>query len=143
MALVAATIANGGEMPTPQIVSEIRDSDAGLVEKLSPGPVHRAISAEVARAISEMMLASVQRGTAEGLRVPGLSVGAKTGTAQTVGGTQDDTHAWVVAFASPEGADPDIALAVIVEAVPGAGQQTGGAVAVPIAAQVLAEAFRR
>ena len=45
----------------------------------------------------------------------------------------DETHAWVIAFAGQTPADPQIALAVIVEADPAIGEQTGGRVAGPIA----------
>jgi peptidoglycan glycosyltransferase len=60
-------------------------------------------------------------------------VAGKTGTAQGAAGPQ----AWFVGFAPVD--DPVIALAVIVEEGGAAGESgTGGSVAAPIAAQIIA-----
>ncbi len=48
-----------------------------------------------------------------------------------------DTHAWIIGFAGPPGEAPHVAVAVLVKAREGAGQQTGGTVAAPIARAVL------
>ena len=84
------------------------------------------------------MVGVVESGTATSLARGSLTVGAKTGTAEvnTVSGAED-THAWVIGFAGPREGEPEIAFAVIVEAVPGQGQQTGGGVAAPIAAALI------
>jgi len=74
------------------------------------------------------------------MQVDGLEVGGKTGTAQ-LGTTPASSHAWVVGFAGLPGQAPEIAVAVIVEAQPGASEQTGGAVAAPIARAVIEAAF--
>lgn len=144
MALVGAGLANGGEVMTPHLLDRVVDSDDGeVIIGASPELWRRAVSPEVADIVAELMIGAVENGTGSALARPGLTVGAKTGTAQTVtGGAQDDTHAWVIVFAGPAGGEPEIALAVMVEAVPGGGQQTGGAVAVPIAAQLLDAWFR-
>jgi peptidoglycan glycosyltransferase len=68
-------------------------------------------------------------------------VGGKTGTAQVDAERPDDTHAWIIGFGGPPGGEATVAIAVVVESVPGAGQQTGGAVAAPIAQVVLAAAL--
>jgi penicillin-binding protein A len=67
-------------------------------------------------------------------------VGGKTGTAQ-LGSDPPNSHAWVVGFAGPPGGPAEIAVAVIVEAQPGASEQTGGTVAAPIAQAVISTAF--
>ena len=61
-------------------------------------------------------------------------VGGKTGTAQ-LGTDPPQSHAWIIGFAGPPGETPHVAVAVIVEAQPGASEQTGGQVAAPIAAR--------
>jgi penicillin-binding protein A len=78
----------------------------------------------------------VRSGTATRAAVPGVSVAAKTGTAQTVG---DEAHAWLVGFAPAEA--PTVAVAVVVESQPGVVEATGGRVAAPIAAAVLQAAL--
>ena len=66
----------------------------------------------------------------------GVTVAAKTGTAQTVG---NNAHAWLIAFAPAEA--PTIAIAVIVESQEGLGDVTGGRIAAPIAQRVMAAAL--
>ena len=75
-------------------------------------------------------------GTATAMAIPGFDVGGKTGTAQ-LGVEPPQSHAWVIGFAGPPGEEPTVAIAVIVEADPEAGNQTGGTVAAPIARAVL------
>lgn len=138
MALVAATVANGGELPRPRLVREIIDP-SGSVRRLEPEVLNQAMSADVARAVTEMMVAVVDSGTGTAAQIPGVKVAGKTGTAQTVQG--ENPHAWFIAFAPAQ--NPRIALAVIVENGGAFGSEaTGGAVAAPIAKAVM-EADRR
>lgn len=144
MALVAAAIANDGEMLAPHVVREIRESDTGRIVYDAPSEVWRSpLSSGDARVLRELMVGVVTDGSATQAAVPGFEVGAKTGTAQTTvtEGRADDTHAWMIAFGGPVGATPTVAVAVVVEAVPGGGQQTGGTVAAPIARAVLSAAL--
>lgn len=134
MALVAATVANGGEVPRPQLVREVIDPSGGIVERFQPETMATAMSSGTARELSEMMEAVVASGTGTAAQMPGVSVAAKTGTAQTVEGA--NPHAWFIAFAPAE--DPQLAVAVIVENGGTFGSEaTGGAVAAPIAKKLL------
>jgi len=139
MALVAAGIANGGQIMEPHVVGLVTDStDGAIIERIEPSPWRDALAPEVAATTANMMVQVVKDGTATVLERNNLTVGAKTGTAEidtSNGG--DDTHAWVIAFAGPTGGEAELALAVLVEAVPGGGQQAGGAVAGPIAAAMI------
>lgn len=141
MALVAAAVANRGVVMAPHVMAEIRDADGDLVTRWNPTPWRDAVDPTDASVLRQLMLNVVTSGTATGLQLPGFEVGAKTGTAQVSADRPDDTHAWVIAFAGPPGAPPEVAIAVVVESVPGQGQQTGGGVAVPIAQQVLQTAL--
>jgi len=135
MALVAAGIANDGNIMEPHVVDRVSDSaDGALLARVDAELWRQAVVPQVASTSESMMIGVVDSGTATSLARSGLTVGAKTGTAEvnTLAGAED-THAWVIAFAGRSGSEPEIALAVIVEAVPGLGQQTGGAVAAPIA----------
>ena len=139
MALVAAGVANGGDIMEPHVVDRVLDSSDGeLISDPSPQVWRSALRADIADTTAELMVGVVESGTGSALQRTGLRVGAKTGTAEvdTTDGSQD-THAWMIAFAGPEGAESEVALAVIIEAVPGQGQQTGGGVAGPVAAAVI------
>ena len=139
MALVAAGIANDGDIMEPHVVDRVTDSSDGeLLAQVDDEVWRQAVVPQVANSTESMMIGVVESGTGTALARSGLTVGAKTGTAEVNTFTgAEDTHAWVIAFAGQTGADAEIALAVIVEAVPGQGQQTGGGVAAPIAAALI------
>ena len=78
-----------------------------------------------------------QRKDAAGAVIPAWYI--QEVTAQLNGkGEPPRSHAWVIGFAGPEGGEPTIAIAVIVEGQQGASEQTGGRLAAPIAQAVLA-----
>lgn len=140
MALVAAAVANGGDIPTPHVVRDIRNQSGRVVERIEPGPWRRAIAPEVALELREAMRAAVETGTARGLAVRGLELAGKTGTAQLAeNGT--GSHAWVIGFAGDPGASPDVAFAVLVAADPDHPAQSGSATAVPIARDLVSRYF--
>ena len=136
MALVAAGVANGGQVVTPHVMGEILDQEGEVVQRWEPSPWTRALSPQVAATLRDAMVGVVESGTATRLAVPGVATAGKTGTAQLGNGL---SHAWIIGFAPAEA--PRVAVAVIVEAQPGASEQTGGRVAAPIAQAVLAAAL--
>lgn len=142
MALVAAAVANEGEVPTPHVVDEVRDSDGNVLEEHNPGAWRTAMEEDVAEVLSEAMVNVVDNGTAGRLRegLDGLVVGGKTGTAQ-IDQSRSRSHAWIIGFAGPPDEESEVAVAVLVEAQEGASEQTGGSVAAPIAAAVMREAL--
>lgn len=134
MALVAAGVANGGEILRPRLVREVIDPTGGIVENFEPEVISEPMSASTAADVTEMMVAAVATGTGTAAQIPGVEVAGKTGTAQTVEGA--NPHTWFIAFAPAD--DPQIAVAVIVENGGSFGSEaTGGAVAAPIARQLM------
>lgn len=134
MALVAAGVANGGEVLRPRLVREVIDPTGGIVENYDPEVFTEAMSESNAEEVTDMMIAAVETGTGTAARIEGVDVAGKTGTAQTVEGA--NPHTWFIAFAPAD--DPQIAIAVIVENGGSFGSEaTGGAVAAPIARAVM------
>jgi len=140
MAMVAAAIANDGMMMTPHVVAEVRSADGDIYDTVEPSIWRTSLSPFAAGQLQEAMVNVATVGTARAMQVDGLTVGGKTGTAQ-LGTIPASSHAWVVGFAGPPGQPAEIAVAVIVEAQPGASEQTGGTVAAPIARAVIEAAF--
>ena len=139
MAVVAATVARGGQVPRPRLVREIIDQSGRVVRRFEPETIGPAMSPDVAQAVTQMMVAVVEAGTGTAAQIPGIPVAGKTGTAQTVEG--ENPHTWFIAFAPAD--DPQLAVAVIVENGGSFGSEaTGGAVAAPMAKLIL-EADRR
>jgi len=130
MALVAATIANGGKTPVPRLVKEVRAPGGGVIAKLHPRTWKVATTPRTAAAIRDMMVQVVERGTGTRAQIPGVAVAGKTGTAET--GRDRVYDAWFIFFAPAE--HPVIAGAVVLENQPNG---FGGAVAAPIAKAIM------
>jgi peptidoglycan glycosyltransferase len=105
-----------------------------MVTKAGSDVYSEAMSPQDAATIKNFMVSVVAEGTGTAGQIPGVTVGGKTGTAQTVEGAAP--HAWFIAFAPAE--DPVVAVAVVVENGGSLGSEaTGGAVAAPVAKQVM------
>ncbi|MGI9032012.1 MAG: penicillin-binding transpeptidase domain-containing protein, partial [Ilumatobacteraceae bacterium] len=143
MAMVAAAVANGGEMMRPYAVEAALDHDGNVLERTAPEVWKTPITPAVASTLDGLMQEVARTGTASCCLAldNGISVAAKTGTAQlNERGEPERSHAWIVAFAPAE--DPQFAVAVTLlgtSAEINAG--TGGRLAGPIAEQVLNAAF--
>ncbi len=142
MAMVAGAVANGGVIMKPHVMKDIRTKDGELLDKYTPESWKTAVSPDVAATLHDAMIGVVEGpgGTAFRMAIDGFTVGGKTGTAE-LGTTPASSHAWVIGFAGPVGQAPTVAVAVLVEAQPGASEQTGGRVAAPIAKAVLEAAL--
>ena len=133
MAMITASVANGGVMMRPHLV-ERATSDMGLIMYTSRHRVQaRPIGASAAAYLSEIMELAVTDGTGTNARISGVRVAGKTGTAEVeaIDGGSNLSHAWFVGFAPAD--DPQIAVAVVLEHSGG----SGGALAAPIARDVM------
>jgi peptidoglycan glycosyltransferase len=110
MALVAAAIANDGEMMEPRLVREIRSPDGIILDRPTPSVRHEPLSASTAQALNEMMQKVVTEGELTVAEVPGVEVAGKTGTAESGNGPP---HSWWITFAPAD--DPQIAVCAMVE----------------------------
>jgi peptidoglycan glycosyltransferase len=139
MVLMASAVANGGVMPQPRIVSEVRDSQGRVAHEFAARTVRRAISGSTAAKLTQMMIAVVNNGSGYRAAIPGIQVAGKTGTATN--GEGRAPNAWFTAFAPAQ--DPQIAVSVIVLDGGNLGSEaTGGQVAAPIVRSVI-EAYLR
>lgn len=135
MALIAATVAKGGELPAPYMVSSVNAPEGDLVWQFEPHPLKRALSPESNEKLRQMMVTSIESGWAKAAAIPGFTVGGKTGTAETGTGT---SHSWFIGFAGKDPNRPQYAIAVIIEE---GGE--GTRVALPLARRVLVSALNR
>jgi penicillin-binding protein A len=110
MGLVAATVANGGDMMDPRIVKEVRSPDGIILDRPSPTVRNNVIDAATAGTLNQMMQGVITTGELTDAEVPGVKVAGKTGTAED---PPREPHSWFVSFAPAD--DPEIAVAVMVE----------------------------
>lgn len=106
-----ASLANGGVLMEPHMVKSIKD-DKGVVV-INPREVAHVVTAETAKAVTEMMVKAVEQGEAKFFRLKGYRVAGKTGTAQIpVAGHYDanKTIASFVGFAPAD--DPKFVMLV-------------------------------
>ena len=139
MAMVAASVANGGRMMRPYVVSATYDHEGRLLDRTQPGVWLEPMTEATADRITELMIGVVNEGTAKCCMslAGGIQAAAKTGTAQLNGpGEPERSHAWIIGFAPAE--QPRYAIAVMLkgtDAEISAG--TGGTLAGPVAKKVL------
>lgn len=130
MAMVAAGVANSGEVMHPYLVDSVRDADRSVVTQTSPDVLSQATSASTASTLTDMMvLVTGPDGSGTNGAIEGVEVAGKTGTAET--GGDRGTHNWFIGFAPAD--DPQIAVAVVIEH----GGGSGGELAAPIARQMM------
>jgi penicillin-binding protein A len=134
MAMVAAGIANDGKVMKPYVVDTVRAPNLRVLDKTDPEQLSEAVSSSTARKLQEMMVSTVKVGTATSAQIPGVDVGAKTGTAQST--ADRPPYAWFVSYAKD--GDNQVAVAVLVESSDTARDEiAGGRLAGPIATSVM------
>lgn len=129
-AVIAATIANGGTMMSPHIVSKVTGRDLKVIDEYEPEEIREAIHPDTARVLTGLMHQAESWAGGNGSRVA-----SKTGTAEhgSVRG-QLAPHVWYIAFDE----QADVAVSVVVENGGGHGQSaTGGSVAGPVGRAVM------
>jgi peptidoglycan glycosyltransferase len=140
-ALVAAGIANGGQIMAPHLMNAIVNDEGQVVASYRPHVWKVATSSATADAVRSLMLGVATHGTAAGVFPPSLDVAAKTGTAET--GLVNCSSTWMIATA-PAGPNdtPKIAVAAVIPAQAGIRcSETGAEVAGPVVAKVLEAAL--
>jgi len=149
IALMTATIANGGKVYRPQLVEKVVDPEGNVTDSFKPELLSELKGVDRYLSLIKNGMEEVvhgKRGTARKVKIEGLRIAGKTGTAQVVKIAQykhlkeEDIpykfrdHAWFTCFAPAD--NPEIAVTVLVEH-----GLHGGSGAGPIARAVLNQYF--
>lgn len=111
MAMIAAAIANGGNMMQPYMVDAVETAGGGhRVKKYMPESYGQVMTTQEADLLGQLMEAVVNYGTATSLSGYGYSVAGKTGTAELSG---KGDNSWFIGYAPVE--QPQIAICALVE----------------------------
>ena len=136
MALITSAVANGGVMPTPQIIKQVTGV-GGLPRLRSANSDYgRVMPEDVANFIGRYMEKVVSSGTAKKAAIKGITVCGKTGSAETSDDKKVATDAWFVGYLGDT--NHPYAIAVVVEK-----GGAGGDIAAPLAAKILKKAISR
>ena len=149
LAVMTATVANGGTLYKPSLIETVRDPDGRVIEQFKPVVLERFIGqGHNLQLVRNGLIEAVngRHGTGRRARLKNITVAGKTGTAQVVRLKQYKhlkekdipykyrDHAWFTCFAPAE--NPEIAVSVLVEH-----GLHGGSGAAPIARAVLEKYF--
>lgn len=129
VARAMAAVANGGRLVTPRLVDSLGAMAAGdsarespsvldgsaVIRDLSPGALQHV------RLGLQQVVAHPQGTGYKTVRLPGVSIAGKTGTAESGGGRPD--HAWFAGYAPAE--RPKIAFVVVLEQAGSGGHAAG------------------
>jgi penicillin-binding protein 2 len=137
-----SAVANGGTLWKPRLVERVATADGRLIAEEAPQIQGRVEMAPVIfDYLRDALGAVVAEGTGKLARVPGVTIGGKTGTAQThefrsdaERKRRDQDHAWFAGFAPLE--EPQVVVVVFAEKA-----GLGGQVAAPIAREVFKAVF--
>ncbi len=114
IAQITATIANGGTMPTVQLIDGYVDEDGNYSETERNGGT-TILSSETAATLQAMMRRVVTDGTGEGAAPSVCTAAGKTGTAETgqAGETAPVVQSWFTGYFPAE--DPQYVVTVLAE----------------------------
>lgn len=130
----ASAIANGGRLMKPYLVSGIVDSEGKLISQTEPVLRRRVISEETAETVRNMMEAVVSEGTGKNAYLEGFRIAGKTGTAQKLDSGNNSYIASFLCFAPAD--NPKVCILIGVDS-PGTYLTSGGALAAPVAKEVM------
>ena len=134
MLSLVSTIANNGKKFTPRLVKATINSETGERTNIETVDGEQVISEETAKKVLSMMESVVAEGTGKNAQVKGYSIGGKTGTSED----GVNTGKYVTSFVGvADISDPEVVILILLYNPTGEGGHQGGAVAAPIASQVL------
>ena len=132
--MIVSAIANGGTLMKPYMIDHVENVGGQTVKKFLPSAYGTLMSANDAQFLTHLMSQVVEIGTGSAMRGTSYTVAGKTGSAEFE--TGKETHSWFVGFAPAD--KPKVAICVLAEE-----SGSGGAVAAPIARQVLDRYFAK
>ena len=135
-----SAVANGGTLYQPRIVNRIIAADGTVKQNADPVAVRQVITEETSERMNLALeqVVSGDGGTGHNAYVKGYRVAGKTGTAQKLDVDQGASLRIVSFLAYAPANDPKVAVLVIVDE-PTVGTVSGGALAAPVARDVLAD----
>ncbi|MET9678958.1 peptidoglycan D,D-transpeptidase FtsI family protein [Streptomyces coeruleorubidus] len=138
MAMVASAVANDGKLMKPYMVDKLQAPNVDTIEQTEPEELSQPMSPENAQILQSMMETVVDKGTGTNAKIPGVTVGGKTGTAQHGVDNSENPYAWFISYAKGDDGSSPVAVAVVIEDDNAIRDDiSGGGLAAPIARSVM------
>ncbi len=134
-----SSIANGGKMMQPYLVSKVVDDEGNVVKSVEPQVTNQPISEQTANKVVSMMEEVVSNGGGTNAYIKGYRICGKSGTSEKLGEYKEDSDVYesiasFVAYAPAD--DPQVAVLIILDE-PQTYPPYGGVIAAPIAGNLL------
>lgn len=131
-----SSLINGGYYYQPHVVKKINSANGGTVESMDGKLIRQTISASTSEKIKSYLYETVQNGTGKAAKVPGYSMGGKTGTAERAG--RDKTN-YLVSFIGYAPADkPEVLFYVVIDR-PNVEKQSSSRYAMELSKKIMTE----
>ncbi|MEV0471508.1 peptidoglycan D,D-transpeptidase FtsI family protein [Streptomyces prunicolor] len=138
MAMVASAVANDGKLMKPYMVDKLQSSGVDTIAQTEPEELSQPLSSKNAQILQSMMETVVEKGTGTSAKIPGVTVGGKTGTAQHGENNSENPYAWFLSYAKNTDGSSPVAVAVVIEDDKANRDDiSGGGLAAPIAKSVM------
>ncbi|MBX3097575.1 MAG: penicillin-binding protein 2 [Fimbriimonadaceae bacterium] len=134
-----SVIANGGTLMEPQMIQQVGETSIGPVNR------GRILSQETCDRVMEAMAKVIEsdEGTGKHLRLPGVRLAGKTGTAQKTGGGRVGGAGYVASFVGFVPAHKPRAVVLVMVDNPKGPQYYGGQVAGPVFTEIARAILRQ
>ncbi|MGW0765129.1 peptidoglycan D,D-transpeptidase FtsI family protein [Streptomyces sp. NPDC002676] len=144
MAMVSATIANGGKLVSPHMVSQLTDGGGDVLKNYDDDAgTSQIISSSTAEQLQSAMETVVKDGTGTNALIDGVTVGGKTGTAQHGENNSKTPYAWFTSYGKSDSGGKEVAVAVMVEQSDAARSEvSGNGLAAPVAKAMMKAALK-
>lgn len=134
IAMTTAAIANDGTMMRPNMVDRVLAPNLDVTSDPEPTIMGNPISASMAAEMRGAMELAVTDGLATNAQIPGVTVGGKTGTAET-GENNEPFNLWFTGYGERD--DRSVAVAVVVVPDENIVGDTSNVIAAPIGRAVI------
>jgi len=137
MAAAYSSVVNGGYYYQPHVVKEIINENGATVKKIDKALVRQTVSEKTSELLQKYLYLTVEEGTAKHAKVPGYSIGGKTGTAQKL---PRDAKTYVVSFIGHVPAiNPEVVVYVMIDEPQNVEKQADSSIATKFASRIMAE----
>ena len=141
MAAAVSSVANGGTLYEPRLIGAfVHDGEREVVPAKA---LRRTVSAETAAAMTSIMEAVVERGTAKSAQIEGFTIAGKTGTAaKVIDGRYSHTEYNTSFIGFVPSRNPALTIIVVIDSPHGKVRAYGGTTAAPVFKRIAEASLR-